>query len=456
MSTVLVVEDEALLRREVRTLLEGAGDVVVEAGNVEEAKGALKDRGPFDLIIADLRLPGGLGTDLLPLAGGTPVLLVTGYASVRSAVDAMKQGAADYLSKPFDPDELLSAVARLARGARREPDSTPPSKVEGPRLLGESPAHRELLQKIARVAETDAPVLVLGESGTGKELVAHALHEGSARRKRPFVAVNCASIPDALVEAELFGSARGAFTGAHADRPGLVEAADGGTLFLDEVGELSPQAQARLLRFLQESEVRRVGDVRSRRVDVRVVAATHRDLPALVQSGAFRQDLYYRLRVVELTVPPLRERGADVLLLARVFVSRAALRWKRSAPVLSPGAERALLAHDWPGNVRELEHAISRATVMCGEVVEAAQLSLVPDRPSSPSAAATGSAAPTSSAAPPSGDASLEGYFVRYLRENQDQMNELELSAALGISRKTLWERRLKLGIPRPRPSRRG
>lgn len=458
MSRVLVVEDEPVLRREVRKLLEGAGDTVVCAESIEEARAALAEGG-FDVMVSDLRLPGGLGTDLLPLAGRTPVLIMTGYASVRSAVDAMKRGAADYLPKPFDPDELLSLVARLARRGRGEPESRPsldergaspgPDSAREPRILGSSPVLAELRTKIARVAATDVPVLVLGESGTGKELVARALHDQSARNAAPFVAVNCAAIPESLVEAELFGSARGAFTGATADRPGLVEAAAKGTLFLDEVGEIPLAVQARLLRFLQESEVRRVGDTRSRKVDVRVVAATHRDLPALVRLGTFREDLYYRLRVMELSVPPLRARGDDVLTLARSFVVSSAHRWKRAAPTLSREAEEALLRHPFPGNVRELENAVARATVLAGEVIEPEHLALLPD--AGPDSRRSGSVPP----AEPS-DSSLESYFVRFVRDHQDRMNEIERAAALGISRKTLWERRLKLGVTRPKPTKKG
>jgi two-component system response regulator AtoC len=448
MRNVLLVEDEPVLRREVRKLLEGAGYMVVECETLDEARAGL-ERGGVDVVVSDLRLPGGLGTDLLPLAGAVPLLLMTGYASVRSAVDAMKRGAADYLPKPFDPDELLAVVARLVRkdgAAARPAPSEPPRE---PRILGTSPAMDDLRAKIARVAATDVPVLVLGESGTGKELVARALHDESARQAGPFVAVNCAAIPESLVEAELFGSSRGAFTGATSDRPGLVEAAARGTLFLDEIGEVPLAVQARLLRFLQESEVRRVGDTRSKKVDVRVIAATHRDLPALVRAGTFREDLYYRLRVMELTVPPLRARGDDVLALARAFVTSSASRWKRPAPVLSRAAEACLARHSFPGNVRELENAVARAVVLAGEVIEPEHLALVPE--GSLSSVASG---PVPSPEP--SDSSLESYFVRFVRENQDRMNEIELAAALGISRKTLWERRLKLGVSRPKPTKKG
>ncbi len=455
MSRVLVVEDEPLLRREVCKLLEGAGDTVVSVESIDEARAALAEGG-FDVLVSDLRLPGGLGTDLLPLAGRTPVLIMTGYASVRSAVDAMKRGAADYLPKPFDPGELLSLVARLARRGRGESEgpgavderSAGPESTREPRIVGSSPVVVDLRTKIARVAATDVPVLVLGESGTGKELVARALHDQSARHSAPFVAVNCAAIPESLVEAELFGSARGAFTGATADRPGLVEAAAKGTLFLDEVGEIPLAVQARLLRFLQESEVRRVGDTRSRKVDVRVVAATHRDLPALIRTGTFREDLYYRLRVMELVVPPLRARGDDVLTLARSFVASSAVRWKRAAPTLSREAEEALLRHPFPGNVRELENAVARATVLAGDVIEPEHLALLPE--SAPDSRRSGQVPP-----PEPSDSSLESYFVRFVRDHQERMNEIELAAALGISRKTLWERRLKLGVTRPKPTKR-
>ena len=280
---------------------------------------------------------------------------------------------------------------------------------------------------------------MLGESGTGKELVAAAIHRMSRRGARAFVPVNCAAIPEGLIESELFGHERGAFTGATSAHVGLVEAADGGTLFLDEIGELPLSAQARLLRFLQTGEVRHVGSTRSRKVSVRLVAATHRDLAAMVQAGTFRSDLYFRLRVIEVRLPPLRERGEDALMLTSHFITEGSRKAGRPVPVLSPDAEKAITSHSWPGNVRELENAIERALILSeGGMITADLLGLEAEEESR---GATPAALPS--------DVSLEEYFRRFVLENQDGMTETELAKRLGISRKTLWERRQRMGLLR-------
>ena len=439
MARVLVVEDEVVVRSELKRLLQRAEHTVVEAGSVREA---LEANPPgFDLIITDLRLPGGQGTELIAPAESVPVLVMTSYASVRSAVEAMKQGAADYVSKPFDPDELLLLVDKLLQQAQAERQHAV-LKAESERLhpvsglVGSSEAMKVVLDRIARAAPTDATVLVLGESGTGKELVARAIHAQSPRRDAAFVAVNCAAIPETLIESELFGYARGAFTGANADRAGLVEAAHGGTLFLDEIGELPLAAQSRLLRVLQDGEVRRVGATGSRRANVRLVAATHRDLKKMSEENTFRSDLYYRLRVVEVRLPPLRERGGDVLELAKVLGARLAQKLGRREPELSPEAVTALEHHHWPGNVRELENALERALILSDDV------------PLTPELLGLDEVAPRPAPAPE--DASLEAYFRRFLEEHQGTLSETELAKRLGISRKTLWERRQRMSLPRP------
>ncbi len=469
MAQILVVEDELVIRAELRRLLARQGHDVAEAGSVREAETEHHlDR--FDLVLADVRLPGALGTELVGKAPGVPVLLMTSYATVRSAVDAMKCGAADYIAKPFDHDELLALIDRLVAGPRQgrpaapakgiAPPPSDPAELAG--MVGASPQMRAVAARVRKVAPTDATVLVLGESGTGKEIVAHAIHRLSPRADRHFVPVNCAAIPDGLIESELFGHERGAFTGAMTAHVGLVEAAHQGTLFLDEIGELPLAAQARLLRFLQTGEVRPVGATRPREVSVRLVAATHRDLPAMVETGTFRKDLFFRLRVIEVKLPRLRDRDGDALHVARRFLSRHAERSGEPLFCLGAAAEQAILAHPWPGNVRELENAIERAIVLCegGEITpdllglgEGSDV-YAPDAPSAPrSAPETAQAAPRSdpAASPPASSDTLEEYFRRFVLLHQAELSETELARRLGISRKTLWERRQRLGLARPR-----
>ena len=341
MSHILIVEDETIIRSALRRLLERNQYEVSEAGSVQEAQERFSIPS-FDLIVSDLRLPGAPGTELIKLAEGTPVLIMTSYASLRSAVDSMKMGAVDYIAKPFDHDEMLQTVARIlhdrqqaaaapaetSRNATPAADATTEDSINGDLgIIGRCGPMQDLFGKIRKVAPTDSNVLIQGESGTGKELVARAMHNLSRRAKAPMISVNCAAIPETLIESELFGHEKGAFTGASAGRAGLVEAADGGTLFLDEIGELPLEAQARLLRVLQEGEIRRVGSTQSQKVNVRLVAATHRDLKTLAKNGQYREDLYYRLHVIALKLPPLRERGADVLEIAKAFLARQSEAW---------------------------------------------------------------------------------------------------------------------------------
>jgi DNA-binding NtrC family response regulator len=435
----LIVEDETVIRTELARLLSRQGHDVAQAGSVGEAEREHELDG-FDLVLADLRLPGKPGTELIARCGDVPVLVMTSYATVRSAVEAMKLGAVDYLSKPFDHDELLMVVDRvLANGRLKRQNQQLRRDVERSYspvgMVGSCPAMQEVFSRIQKVAATDATVLVLGESGTGKELVARAVHEASPRRDAPLVTVNCAAIPETLLESELFGYEKGAFTGALTSHVGLIEGAHGGTLFLDEIGELSPSAQARLLRLLQESEVRRIGSTKTLKVNVRLLAATHRDLPAMIASGQFRSDLYFRLRVFEIPLPPLRERKGDLPLLATQLLERIRARLNRPQISLSKEAEAALAKHEWPGNVRELENALERAVILCeGAELTPDLLALVPRTPR-PAAPAT----------------SLEDYFVRFVREHEAEMGETELAEALGISRKALWEKRQRLDLQRKR-----
>ncbi|GAB0153989.1 sigma-54-dependent transcriptional regulator [Marinobacterium sp. BA1] len=460
MSRILIVEDESIIRSALRRLLEKNGYEVSDAGSVAEACGDFSLDG-FDLIITDLRLPGAPGTDLIGLAGSVPVLIMTSYASLRSAVDAMKLGAVDYIAKPFDHDEMLKTVAATLSQPRTASDneiggSTSGKAPEQTRIIGSCKSMQELYRRIGKVARTDATVLILGESGTGKELAARAIHEQSNRANRPMVCVNCAAIPETLIESELFGHEKGAFTGATSGRSGLIEAADGGTLFLDEIGELPLEAQARLLRFLQEGEIRRVGAVQPLKVDVRLIAATHRDLKTRARSGQFREDLYYRLYVMELRMPPLRAREDDILELAEAFLSKQAEKMRCESLNFSPEALELLRSYHWPGNVRELENAIERAVILAdGRQITPDLLGLELEQQSLAdieSQYAQRHRPPPVDSDASSGartDLSLDDYFQRFVLENQDQMSETELAKTLGISRKSLWERRQKLGIPR-------
>ncbi len=465
MSHILIVEDETIIRSALRRLLERNQYEVSEAGSVQEAQERFSIPG-FDLIVSDLRLPGAPGTELIKLAEGTPVLIMTSYASLRSAVDSMKMGAVDYIAKPFDHDEMLQTVARILHDRRERVSataaapspaitSTPASAQGDIGIIGHCPPMQDLFGKIRKVAPTDSNVLIQGESGTGKELVARALHNLSHRAKAPMISVNCAAIPETLIESELFGHEKGAFTGASAGRAGLVEAADGGTLFLDEIGELPLEAQARLLRVLQEGEIRRVGSVQSQKVDVRLIAATHRDLKTLAKTGQFREDLYYRLHVIALKLPPLRERGNDVLEIARAFLARQCQRMGNDSMHFSRDAEQAIRHYSWPGNVRELENAIERAAILSesaeidatllGIDIELDGLDDEFDEPCTSLLSAAGNE--------PTEDLSLEDYFQHFVLEHQDHMTETELARKLGISRKCLWERRQRLGIPRRKSS---
>ena len=471
MPHILIVEDETIIRSALRRLLERNHYQVSEAGSVQEAQERFSIP-TFDLIVSDLRLPGAPGTEMIKLGQGKPVLIMTSYASLRSAVDSMKMGAVDYIAKPFDHDEMLQAVARILRDHATTPAPVERSNGKGAAdkpavdnsngeigIIGSCPPMQDLYGKIRKVAPTDSNVLIQGESGTGKELVARALHNLSRRAKAPMISVNCAAIPETLIESELFGHEKGAFTGASAGRAGLVEAADGGTLFLDEIGELPLEAQARLLRVLQEGEIRRVGSVQSQKVDVRLIAATHRDLKSLAKTGQFREDLFYRLHVIALKLPALRERGADVSEIAKVFLARQSARIGRSGLRFTAEAESAIRHYSWPGNVRELENAVERSVILSegteisadllGIDIELSDLDDVEDYvglPAQQGSTSNGNHEPTE-------DLSLEDYFQHFVLEHQDHMTETELARKLGVSRKCLWERRQRLGIPRRKSS---
>ncbi|MEH6577415.1 MAG: sigma-54 dependent transcriptional regulator [Amphritea sp.] len=463
MSRILIVEDEAIIRSALRRLLERHNYSIEDAASVDDATRQF-NLNEFNLIISDLRLPGAPGTDLINLAKSVPVLIMTSYASLRSAVDAMKLGAVDYIAKPFDHEELLETIANIIRMR-----SAPADKVNGTgsgkktenKIIGSCQSMLDLFKRIHKVAKTDATVLIQGESGTGKELAARAIHQQSGRASASMISVNCASIPETLIESELFGHEKGAFTGADTVRKGLIEAADGGTLFLDEIGELPLEAQARLLRFLQESEIRRVGSVQSKKVNVRLIAATHRNLKALAKSGEFREDLYYRLYVMELQMPPLRARKQDIIEIAHQFLSKSCHKLEKQLLQFSEEACSTMLRYPWPGNVRELQNAIERAVILSDDhliTTDLLGLDIEPESLASlENSFVSGKSLVKETSAQDNtrtdriaqNNLSLDDYFQHFVLDNQESMSETALAKKLGVSRKCLWERRQKLGIPR-------
>jgi two-component system NtrC family response regulator len=366
---VLLIDDDESIRKVIGYMLDEAGYAVESAGSADAGLRAFSQRRP-DLVLCDVKMPKKDGLELLgelrTVDETVPVVFLTAFGTVEAAVDAMKRGASDYLTKPIARDDLLVTIARVLRMRRLEAENadlrdTLNDRFRFASIIGLSPAMTPVFDTLRKVAPTDATVLITGESGTGKELVAKALHYNSARRAHRMVTVNCAAIPRELLETELFGHVRGAFTGAIRDKTGKFEQANGGTLFLDEIGSMPVHLQAKLLRALQEREIERVGDERVIEVDVRVVAATNRSIPALIAAGEFREDLYYRLNVVPVRLPALRERAGDIPLLARHFVSRFAGGARVTVP---PAALEALARYRWPGNVRELENFCERVVLM--------------------------------------------------------------------------------------------
>jgi DNA-binding NtrC family response regulator len=373
MTRILVVDDDPGFRGLLEAILKGEGYQVTSAANVAEARKAVATPGSFHVVVTDLRLPDGDGLQVLGFSKermpDTPVIVITAFGAVRTAVDAMKLGAMDYLTKPLSsPAELRHLVAKAI--AVNQVECASPAAATGSAaapcgsMIAGHPSMQRILEMIVKVAPTSATVLISGESGTGKENIARCIHARSPRSAQPFIAINCAALSPSLIESELFGHEKGAFTGAASQHIGRFERAHQGTLFLDEIGELDASLQAKLLRVLQERQFERVGGTRLITVDTRVVAATNRDLRKLVAGGTFREDLYYRLNLFPLDVPPLRARGEDILQLARYFLSRAAKRLAKPELQLTSSTEAALLAHSWPGNVRELENLMERAAIL--------------------------------------------------------------------------------------------
>jgi len=440
------VDDEEAVRDSCRQTLERSGFRVLTARDGVEGLRTVLQR-PVDLVLLDLKMPGLGGVEFLRRAraerAGLDVIVITGYSSVESAVECMRLGAYDYLTKPFNAETLRLAVGRALQKRRLTEENRAlraqirGDAAAGPLLLGQSPAIRRVQELIEAVAPTDTTVLVLGESGTGKELVAQAIHQASPRRERPFLTVDCGSLVESLCESELYGHVRGAFTGAVASRPGRFELARGGTVFLDEIANMSPAMQAKLLRVVQEREVVPVGGSEPIRVDVRVIAATHHDLEADVREGRFREDLFYRLSVVQIDIPPLRARREDIPLLAEGLLQRLSRRKLLPVKRITPEAVAAMLRYDWPGNVRELENHLERAMVLArGDEVGPDDLQL---------AGLIGHDLPEGGA---------EGLRLRS-QEEQHIRKVLELSGGhlgrsaelLGIDRKTLWRKLKSYGL---------
>ncbi|MBU1231128.1 MAG: sigma-54 dependent transcriptional regulator [Proteobacteria bacterium] len=379
-ATILMVDDDRNILQVLEARLASAKYKTLTASSAEEAVELLA-RHPVDLVLSDVKMPGmggvGLLREVLAQWPTVPVILLTAYGSIPDAVSTIRSGAADYLTKPFDGQQLLGKIAALLGSRDQKPGSCKGKGVSEVLWGGKSPVMRDFYALMERVAPTDVAVLILGESGTGKELIARILHDMSPRAKGPFVIVDCGSTQPTLLESELFGHVKGSFTHAVRDKKGLMEDADGGTLVLDEIGNISPEMQTRLLRFLQERTIRRVGDNRAIPVNCRVIAATNADLPALVKRGEFREDLYFRLKVVTLKVPPLRDRKEDIPLLTERFLETFSQAQGR--PRISASAEtlRLLMAHDWAGNVRELKHALEGGVVFCrGQVLEPRDIQL--------------------------------------------------------------------------------
>jgi len=460
---ILIVEDEATLARNIKTYLQRNGYEAEIAASAEDGLARLDGFKP-DALLLDLRLPGIDGLAALPRFRAADrklsIIMITGHGTVETAVEAMKAGAYDFLTKPLSLSKLKLLLEKALGDQRREQALSYHQRRAGEHsgignLLGESEPMRALKRKVVQVIEAerqltdaDAPaVLITGETGAGKEVVARTLHFSGTRSDHPFVEINCAAIPGQLLESELFGHERGAFTDARERKLGLVETAEGGTLFLDEIGDMDLALQAKLLKLLEEKTVRRIGSLRDQKVNVRIIAATHRPLESLVQEGRFRSDLYFRLRIVELAVPPLRARGGDILLLAQHFLAVHGRRYNKADLRLSPAVTQLLTAHRWPGNVRELRNAIEQAVLLApGALIDSADLSLssVAGAPPSPPADAAPEARPESSRL----DQAERELLLQALQTTQ--WNVTRAAKFLGISRDTLRYRMEKFQLTPP------
>ena len=447
---ILVVDDDRSIGECVQILLQRAGHACTVVDQGKDAMQALGAQ-PFDLVITDLRLPDASGLDIVGAAkqagSDTAVILMTSFSSIESAIEALRKGANDYIIKPFDNDDFMFSVERALDERRTRLENAALKRnlkkvLSRNAIVGQSERIKRLLALIERVACTEANVLIQGESGTGKELVAQAIHFEGHRAGGPFVPVNCGAIPAELMESELFGHVKGAFTGAMAASDGLIQEASGGTLFLDEISELPLHLQVKLLRVIQERQVRPLGATQSRAVDTRFVAASNRNLKACAESGTFRADLYYRLNVITIHVPPLRERGGDIELLARRFMQQYARRLGKTIRGMGPDFLDFICQYDWPGNVRELQNVIERAVILAdSDLLTCSELEEPVERPAAQPAAANRQGAPLS----------VEDYIKDIVLRYQDTHSEIALAAMLGIGRKALWVRRRNWGLYRDR-----
>lgn len=457
----LIVDDERDIRELLTLTLGRMGLRIETASNLLEARELLA-RNTYDLCLTDMRLPDGNGIELVGEIArnypNTPVAMITAFGNVELAVEALKAGAFDFVSKPVDISVLRGLIKHaLELNNAERPAAPPPPPEQASRLLGNSAAMATLRDTIAKVARSQAPVYILGESGVGKELVARTIHEQGARAAGPFVPVNCGAIPAELMESEFFGHKKGSFTGAHADKPGLFQAAHGGTLFLDEVAELPLPMQVKLLRAIQEKSVRPVGAANEVLVDVRILSATHKDLGELANDGRFRHDLYYRINVIELRVPPLRARTGDLSQLTGAILARLAVNHGRSPMTLSEGALAELAAYPFPGNVRELENILERALALAdGDIIQASDLHLPRTNGNTPPASPAAPASPAEGAAPldidPAGGA-LPSYIEQLERAaiqkalEDNRWNKTKAAAQLGITFRALRYKLKKLGM---------
>jgi len=445
-NNIIIVEDEETLRGSLTRVLQREGYSVDGVSSAEAAMQSLAEN-VYDLMITDIILPGMSGMELLgkvkEFAPDLTTIVMTAYASTETAVEALRSGAYDYIMKPIIHEEIkklvsnaLTQKALAAENAvlKRQIDQ----KFNFDRIIGESAAIKRVLNEIARVADTRSNVLITGETGTGKELLARAIHFGSRRRNNPFIPINCSAIPEHLLESELFGHARGAFTSAFTSKKGLFEEADTGSIFLDEIGELHPNIQTKLLRVLEDQEIRPVGSTQSRKVDLRIISATNRNIEQAVEIGDFREDLYYRINVITVTLPPLRERNGDIVTLAEFFLQRFGAEVGRGVKTLSDEARRALSAYGWPGNVRELQNVIERAVLISD--ADTILPEHLPRWTTRKDPFLVGQVRK---------QLSIEDYTRAFIMEYQDSFSEQQIADMLGITRKTLWEKRKKWDLRR-------